>query len=100
MTFENLEEKIREVLSNETNYNFAITSGGTKISSKEPPNNLGVQGPGPLAYQAAGLRFFNKEKKESWKTRTFEAIDDTDDSSESSNSDSSDDDDVVKYFKR
>ena len=99
MTFENLEEKIQEVLSNETNYNFAITSEGTKITSKEPPNNLGVQGPGPLAYQAAGLRFFNMDKKESWKRRIFEANDDTEDSSESSNSDSSDDD-VVKDFER
>ena len=63
VTSENLEEKIQEVLSKETNYNFAITADGRKLFSREPPHNLGMPGPGPLAYQ--GQRLY----KDSWKTR-------------------------------
>ena len=65
---ENLEEKIQEVLKTETNYNFALTADRRKIMSREPPSNLGTQGPGPAAYQGAGL-FRTRTKQDSWKVR-------------------------------
>ena len=66
---ENLEEKIQEVLTTETNYNFALTADRRKIVSREPPNNLGRSGPGPAAYQGSGLKFRTMTKQDSWKTR-------------------------------
>ena len=66
---ENLEEKIQEVLKTETNYNFALTADRRKIMSREPPSNLGTQGPGPAAYQGAGLKFGTRTKQDSWKVR-------------------------------
>ena len=57
---DNLEEKIEEVLKTETNYNFALTIDRRKIFSKKPPNNMGVEGPGPAAYLGPGLKFKKK----------------------------------------
>ncbi|XP_028399216.1 28S ribosomal protein S26, mitochondrial-like [Dendronephthya gigantea] len=98
VTMENLEEKIREVLETETNYNFALTAQRKMIISREPPNNLGVHGPGPAAYQRAGLTL-PRTRSDSWKTRlTIEDGDvannlNTTESSESSDSDSETSDD-------
>ena len=104
---ENLEEKIQEVLVTETNYNFALTADRRKIMSREPPNNLGMQGPGPVAYQWSGLQFRTKTKQDSWKTSQtiddeFDKSDSSDgDTSESSDSDSeSSDDDEEKNIER
>jgi hypothetical protein len=97
---ENLEEKIQEVLKTETNYNFALTADRSKIVSREPPSNLGVLGPGPAAYQGAGLKLRMKANHGSWKTRQIidDEIDDaeaneagTSDSSDSESSDSDSD---------
>lgn len=97
---ENLEEKIQEVLSNETNHNFALTSDGSKIISQEPPSNLGIQGPGPVAYQGAGVKFYNRDQKTLWKTRDRLAdvneMDESDSSESSDNDSESSDDDLVK----
>ena len=98
MTMENLEEKIQEVLKTETNYNFALTADRSKIVSREPPSNLGVLGPGPAAYQGAGLKLRMKPKQGSWKTRQMidDEIDEADvneaGTSDSSDSESSDSD--------
>jgi hypothetical protein len=64
---DNLEEKIQEVLKTETNYNFALTADRRKIMSREPPSNLSMQGPGPAAYQGAGLKSRTKTKQDIWK---------------------------------
>ena len=57
VTPENLEEKIEECLTNETNYNFALTPRGDRIYSTTPPGNISshVYGPGPAAYKLAPL---------------------------------------------
>lgn len=89
---ENLEEKIKEVLETETNYNFALTAQRKMIISREPPNNLGVRGPGSAAYQRAGLQL-PKTRKDSWKTRlTVEDREVTNDLTTSDPSGSSDSD--------
>ena len=57
VTRENLDDKIEELLSNEINFNHAITPDGEKIHSTKPPGNLVEwKGPSPTAYIMGGLR--------------------------------------------
>lgn len=100
---ENLEEKIENVLSTETNYNFALTADLRKLMSQEPPNNLDMPGPGPAAYSGVGLQFRTRTQLGKWKTRQFiedDFLTETDlnesDATESSNSDLQSNDDHLE----